>query len=84
MNCVNCGERCDEPVWAVYADEAFKDRGQAAFPVHQACFDRDEHVTIAEWQPIPDSDEQELVERVILRYREATDAERSRYEKAVG
>jgi hypothetical protein len=47
--CVTCGEKADDPVWAVYADPAFKRKQQHPFPLHPACFSGSETITAVEW-----------------------------------
>lgn len=69
MRCANCGTETDAPIMVVYADEAFEGKQQAPFPVDEACFARDERVTIAEWTPVEGTEDLVRVEREILRYR---------------
>lgn len=70
MDCVNCGEPVAEPVWATYADEAFKDKQKYPFPLHDECFNRDKVVTISEWVPDPDAEAPESAQ--VLAFRDVT------------
>lgn len=49
--CVKCGREAVEPVWAVYADPAFKNKQQRPFALHEECFNDGEPVTPREWVP---------------------------------
>jgi hypothetical protein len=55
--CVNCGEEAARPVWAIYADEAFKDKRQVPFALHQRCFNASETITASEWVPVDEGDD---------------------------
>lgn len=51
MTCTRCGQRIDrDPVWAKYADQAFKGKPLDAFALHSDCFAAAEFIPISEWE----------------------------------
>jgi hypothetical protein len=81
--CVACGEPTDDPVWAIYADESFRERDekQDAFPLDDVHFAASEWIEAAWWENDPVTNEAVLRTERRLRYLRAPDAGRYSYEE---